>query len=180
MKKDSYINQEQKRQISVTLDIILSYFKGYFLGLIAGLTILIGSHEFGKRPTSTFLTIVSIILMAFINIQNFKKKRNYRYGMLIGTLFTGVVTVIFGQFYSDIDFMFGYSFAQVTIVLIHTILQWGSYVFHIKIFYKDLTDVKLNKWIWLIFALLVISNSNIVGLVKSLVGGSMGQIFIGG
>lgn len=171
------VKDETKKKISLVLDIVSSYYIGYFLGLAAGLPLLLGSHNFGQRTTTTILTLLAIVMLGYVNIQNFEKKRVFRYGMLIGTLFTGVLTPVFGQFYSDVDFMFGYSFMQVALTFVFQIFTWISYWYHTKIFDVKVTEVRLQKWMFIILFVLV--GSNLVKLVKILIGGAMYTIFTG-
>ncbi len=171
------MKDETKKKISLVLDIVSSYYFGYFVGLVAGLALLLGSHDFGQRTTSTILTLLAFVALGYLNIQNFENKRVFRYGMLIGTLFTGVLTPVFGQFYSDVDFMFGYSFMQVALTFVFQIFTWISYWYHTKIFDVKVTEVRLQKWMFIILFVLV--GSNLVKLVKILIGGAMYTIFTG-
>ncbi len=169
------MKDETKKKLSLVLDIVSSYYIGYFIGMFGGLIVLLGSHNFGQRITSTIITLLAIAVLGYLNIRNFKKKRTFRYGMLIGTLFTGVLTPVFGQFYSDVDFMFGYSFVQVALTFVHQVLTWISYWYHTKIFDVKVTKVRLQKW--MVIVIFVLVGSNLVGLVKRLIGGVMYTVF---
>ena len=171
------MKDETKKKISLALDIVSSYYIGYFTGLVGGLSILLGVHDFGQRTTSTILTLSGIVVLGYINIQNFKRKRTYRYGMLIGTLFTGALTPVFGQFYSEVDFLYGYSFMQVALTAVYQIFVWLSYWYHIKIFDEKVTGVGLQKWMFIVLFVLV--GANLVGLVKRLIGDAMYTVFTG-
>ena len=171
------MKDETKKKISVVLDIVSSYYFGYLVGLVVGLPSLLGSHNFGQRTTSTVLTLLAIATIGYVNIQNFKKRRTFRYGMLIGTLFTGVLTPVFGQFYSEVDFMLGYSFMQVALTFVFQIFTWISYWYHAKIFDEKVTGVGLQKW--MIIVLFILVGSNLVKLVKTLIGDAMYTIFMG-
>jgi len=170
------MKDETKKKISLVLDIVSSYYFGYFVGLAAGIPLLLGSHNFGQRISSTILTLLAIVMLGYVNIQNFRRKRTLRYGMLIGTLFTGVLTPVFGQFYSEVDFMFGYSFMQVALTFVFQIFTWTSYWYHAKIFDEKVTEVRLQKW--MVIVLFVLVGSNLVGLVKTLIGGTVYTIFM--
>ena len=171
------MKDETKKKMSVVLDIVSSYYFGYFVGLVAGLTLLLGSHDFGQRTTSTILTLSAIVMLGYVNILNFKKKRTLRYGMLIGTLFTGVLTPVFGQFYSEVEFMLGYSFMQVALTFVFQIFTWVSYWYHTKIFDEKVTEVRLEKWMFIVLFVLV--STNLVKLVKILISGVVYTIFTG-
>ena len=171
------MKDETKKKISLALNIVSSYYVGYFIGIVGGVTLLIGVHNFGQRATSTILTLFAIAVLGYANIQNFRSKRVFRYSMLIGTVFTGVLAPLFGQFYSEVDFLFGYSFMQVALTLVFQIFTWISYWYHIKIFDEKVTEVRLQKWMFVVLFVLV--GSNLVGLVKTLIGGAMYTIFTG-
>ncbi|GAH55937.1 unnamed protein product [marine sediment metagenome] len=171
------MKDETKKKISLVLDIVSSYYIGYFIGIVGGVTLLLGSHDFGQRTMSTILTLSAIVVLGYINIQNFKKKRVFRYSMLIGTTFTGVLTPVFGQFYSQTDFLFGYSFMQVALTFVFQIFTWISYWYHVKIFDEKATEVRLQKW--MVVVLFVLVGANLVGLVRTLIDGAMYTMFTG-
>ncbi len=171
------MKDETKRQISLVVDVVSSYYTGYFIGVVGGLSLLLGIQDFGQRTTSTILTLAAIAMLGYLNIQNFKKKRTFRYGMLIGSLFTGVLTPVFGQFYSGVEFMLGYSFMQVALTFVFQIFTWVSYWYHAKIFDEKVTEVRLEKWMFIV--LFVLLSSNLVKLVKIFISGMVYTIFTG-
>ncbi len=166
---------ETKKRISLVLDIVSSYYTGYLIGIVGGVSLLLGSHSFGQRTSSTILTLLAVAVLGYVNIQNFKKKRIFRYGMLIGTLFTGILTPVFGQFYSETEFMFGYSFMQVALTFVYQVFTWASYWYHAKIFDEKVTETGLKKWMVLLLFILV--SSNLVRLAKIFIGGVVYTVF---
>ncbi len=167
---------ETKKKISLVLDIVSSYYIGYLIGIVGGVSLLLGVRDFGQRTMSTILTLLAVAVLGYANIRNFKKKRRFRYGMLIGTLFIGVLTPMFGQFYSETEFMFGYSFMQVALTFVFQIFTWISYWYHSKIYDEKLVEVGLEMWMILVF--FVIIDSILVGFINRIIDGVTSTIFV--
>lgn len=169
------MKEETKQQVKSVLGVVYKYYFGYITGFIVGFALLLQLRDFGQRPISTIFSVIFICAIVFINIENFKKDRETRYGFLMGGCYTGVLVPIFGLFYSDAHFMFGYSFMQVVLTLTYEILRVISFWYHIKMFEVKITNVKLKKWMLLI--LFIIISSNLVGLIKFLISGGTSTIF---